>query len=134
MNIPIQHIADREEPDDLLEVLTPSDTTKSTTFFLLKALEDRRKLHANINKIKEENGIKKYSSCATINIDDSTVSAPNQKAMIKCVSLAIYYHIRHRKNATTGKLYYEQFDEKKHPLTKDPVPSNYPKIFYHSSL
>lgn len=124
-NIPIQHIADREEPDDLDDVLTPSDKTKSTTFFLLKALEDRRKLHANVQKGKSETFAKKYSSCATINLDDSTVSAPNQKAMIKCVSLAIYYHIRHRKNATTGTLYYEEFDEKKHPLTKEPVPNDY---------
>ena len=57
--------------------------------------------------------LKKSSSCSTIYIDDSTVSQPNLKNTIKCVSLAIYYHIKNRKS---GGLI-EIFDENLHPLT-----------------
>ncbi|CAF1680353.1 unnamed protein product [Rotaria magnacalcarata] len=41
--------------------------------------------------------------------------------MIKCVSIAIHSHIVHRKSNKTMSI----FDEKLHPLTKDPVPDNY---------
>lgn len=58
-------------------------------------------------------GLKKSSSCSTIYLDDSTVSQPNLKNTVKCVSLAIYYHIKNR----TSERYMEIFDEKKHPLT-----------------
>lgn len=57
--------------------------------------------------------LKKSSSCSTIYIDDSTVSQPNLKNTIKCVSLAIYYHIKNRKSS----IILEIFDEKMHPLT-----------------
>jgi hypothetical protein len=53
------------------------------------------------------------SSCSTIYIDDSTVSNPNLKNTIKCVSLAIYYLIKNRKSNVTLEI----FDEKLHPLT-----------------
>lgn len=57
--------------------------------------------------------LKKASSCSTIYIDDSTVSQPNLKNTIKCVSLAIYYHIKNRHSDTILDI----FDEKKQPLT-----------------
>ena len=57
--------------------------------------------------------LKKASSCSTIYIDDSTVSQPNLKNTIKCVSLAIYYHIKNR----TSDAILDIFDEKKQPLT-----------------
>ena len=57
--------------------------------------------------------LKKASSCSTIYIDDSTVSQPNLKNTIKCVSLAIYYHIKNRTSDTILDI----FDEKKQPLT-----------------
>lgn len=60
-------------------------------------------------------------------MDDSTLSRPNQKAMVKCVALALYYHIRHRRVDKTGKNFYPLFDEKQHPLTKEPVPDDYYK-------
>jgi len=41
--------------------------------------------------------------------------------MIKCVSIAIHSHILHRKSNKTMNI----FDEKLHPLTKDPIPVNY---------
>ncbi len=58
--------------------------------------------------------LKKSSSCSTIFLDDSTVSQPNLKNTIKCVALAIYYHIKNRSSTTT---LLEIFDEKIHPLT-----------------
>ncbi len=61
--------------------------------------------------------LKKSSSCSTIYIDDSTVSNPNLKNTIKCVSLAIYYLIKHRK----ANVHLEIFDEKIHPLTVSSV-------------
>ncbi|CAF1134434.1 unnamed protein product [Rotaria sordida] len=64
---------------------------------------------------------KHSNSCSTIYVDDSTVSQPNWKAMIKCVSIAIHSHILHRKSNNTMNI----FDEKLHPLTKDPVPDDY---------
>jgi len=45
------------------------------------------------------------------------------KNTIKCVSLAIYYHIKNRNSDTILDI----FDEKKQPLTRDPVPSDYDK-------
>lgn len=127
----IQHIRDREEPEELDVELHPSDLSTPSTFFLSKALEDNRKLTANkkddtkTSKYVGSKAHKRYSSCSTIMIDDSTVSHPNQRAMVKCVSLAIYYHIRHRKHDKTGKNFYAQFDEKRFPLTKDKVPDDY---------
>ncbi|XP_022224592.1 cyclin-Y [Drosophila obscura] len=66
-------------------------------------------------------GMKKSSSCSTIYLDDSTVSQPNLKNTVKCVSLAIYYHIKNRQSDRRLDI----FDEKAHPLTHDPVPENY---------
>ncbi|KAH8260272.1 cyclin-Y-like protein 1 [Drosophila bipectinata] len=66
-------------------------------------------------------GMKKSSSCSTIYLDDSTVSQPNLKNTVKCVSLAIYYHIKNRQSDRRLDI----FDEKLHPLTHDPVPDNY---------
>ncbi|TRY61015.1 hypothetical protein TCAL_07876 [Tigriopus californicus] len=76
------------------------------------------------NSMNEFRGtLKKSSSCSTIFIDDSTVSQPNLKNTIKCVSLAIYYHIKNRVSDTTLDI----FDEKSHPLTRDPVHPDYNK-------
>lgn len=66
-------------------------------------------------------GMKKSSSCSTIYLDDSTVSQPNLKNTVKCVSLAIYYHIKNRSDDRRIEI----FDEKLHPLTRDPVPDDY---------
>jgi len=57
--------------------------------------------------------LKKSSSCSTIYLDDSTVSQPNLKNTVKCVALAIYYHIKNR----TSNRQLDIFDEKLHPLT-----------------
>lgn len=63
---------------------------------------------------------KKYSSCSTIFIDDSTVSQPNLKNTIKAVALAIYFHIRNRDHREDHQLegrLLDIFDERLHPLT-----------------
>lgn len=63
---------------------------------------------------------RKYSSCSTIFIDDSTVSQPNLKNTIRAVALAIYFHIRNRvhrdhQGCDDGQL--EIFDETKHQMS-----------------
>uniref|UniRef100_A0A672IUN5 Cyclin Y n=1 Tax=Salarias fasciatus TaxID=181472 RepID=A0A672IUN5_SALFA len=68
---------------------------------------------------------RKYSSCSTIFLDDSTVSQPNLKYTIKCVALAIYYHIKNRD--ADGRMLLDIFDEKLHPLSKSEVPADYDK-------
>lgn len=64
-------------------------------------------------QIVDFRSLKKSSSCSTIYLDDSTVSQPNLKNTVKCVALAIYYHIKNR----TSERQIEIFDEKLHPLT-----------------
>ncbi len=63
---------------------------------------------------------KKFSSCSTIFIDDSTVSQPNLKNTIKAVALAVFFHIRNRqfreRDQLEGRLL-DIFDEKMHPLS-----------------
>lgn len=59
--------------------------------------------------------LKKSNSCSTIFLDDSTISQPNLKNTIKCISLAIYYHIANRKNRTQERLM-EIFEERLHPI------------------
>ena len=69
---------------------------------------------------------RKFSSCSTIFIDDSTVSQPNLKNTIRAVALAVYFHIRNRNRGINGSVYppdehddrlVEIFDEKLHPLS-----------------
>jgi len=67
---------------------------------------------------------KHSNSCSTIYVDDSTVSQPNCKAMMKCVSIAIHSHIVHRKSNKSMSI----FDEKLHPLSKERVPEDYDTV------
>jgi hypothetical protein len=68
---------------------------------------------------------KRFNSCSTIYIDDSTVSQPNLKSVIRLVAYAIHYHIKRR----TSDRSMDIFDEKLHPFTKDIiVPDDYNKI------
>ncbi|KAH0621680.1 hypothetical protein JD844_023249, partial [Phrynosoma platyrhinos] len=107
----LQHISDREFPDDLALESNPSDHPGASTIFLSKSQTDgtqknslekggenmREKRKSNhINHVSPGQLTKKYSSCSTIFIDDSTVSQPNLRSTIKCVTLAIYYHIKNR--------------------------------------
>uniref|UniRef100_A0A8C0QRB5 Cyclin Y like 1 n=1 Tax=Chelonoidis abingdonii TaxID=106734 RepID=A0A8C0QRB5_CHEAB len=83
---------------DLALESNPSDHPRASTIFLSKSQTDvREKRKSNhINHVSPGQLTKKYSSCSTIFIDDSTVSQPNLRSTIKCVTLAIYYHIKNR--------------------------------------
>lgn len=134
----LQHISERETVDGISE-LDPSVDPSAATMFLerSKTIENG----GNITRKKSQHqiipqsassgsssavgcgggGLKKSSSCSTIYLDDSTVSQPNLKNTVKCVSLAIYYHIKHRQSERRLDI----FDEKLHPLTHDQVPEDY---------
>jgi len=147
----LQHISERE-PDD--GEGDPSTHPSAGTLFLTRSKHDLKNLarlkasyrhsasahfnhsqHSQMNGSRSHHGelgvendrlSKKFSSCSTIYLDDSTVSQPNLKSTIKCVALAIYYHMKNRdSDNNTGDL--TIFDEKLHPLSKDPVPNDYDK-------
>ncbi|XP_048867132.1 cyclin-Y-like isoform X1 [Brienomyrus brachyistius] len=129
----LQHISDRENIDDLNMEYNPSDHPRASTLFLSKSQTDvrekRKSLFMNhlthILEAKHGRARRKYSSCSTIFLDDNTVSQPNLKHTIKCVALAIYYHIKNRD--TDDRTLLDIFDEKLHPLSKSEVPSDYDK-------
>ncbi|XP_059200770.1 cyclin-Y-like [Centropristis striata] len=125
----LQHISDRENVDELNMEYNPSDHPRASTIFLSKSQNDevpcrnvrdkRKSLFINNHGTAR----RKYSSCSTIFLDDNTVSQPNLKYTIKCVALAIYYHIKNRD--TEGGMLLDIFDEKLHPLSKSEVPLDY---------
>ncbi|XP_042570005.1 cyclin-Y-like isoform X1 [Cyprinus carpio] len=139
----LQHISDRENIDELNMEYNPSDHPRASTIFLSKSQTDvpllnkkirekRKSLYVNhLTHIAESKQHpsgpmrRKYSSCSTIFLDDSTVSQPNLKYTIKCVALAIYYHIKN--SVVGGMMLLDIFDEKLHPLSKLEVPSDYDK-------
>lgn len=121
----LQHISDRENVDELNQEYNPSDHPRASTIFLSKSQNDvevpnrivrdkRKSLFINHHGTMR----RKHSSCSTIFLDDNTVSQPNLKYTIKCVSLAIYYHIKNRD--TDGRMLQDIFDEKLHPLSVKP--------------
>ncbi|XP_018613459.1 cyclin-Y-like [Scleropages formosus] len=129
----LQHISDRENVDDLNMEYNPSDHPRASTLFLSKSQTDvrdkRKSLFTNhlthIVETKHHTGRarRKHSSCSTIFLDDNTVSQPNLKHTIKCVALAIYYHIKNRD--PNDRTLLDIFDEKLHPLSKVEVPPDY---------
>jgi hypothetical protein len=129
VNASIPHIADFY-PEDNSTV--PADNPLARPMFLPKAsFEKHRKKTNETNSftvtISETNlhVSKKYNSCSTIYIDDSTVSQPNLKSAIRLVACAIHYHIKRR----TGDRTIEIFDERKYPLSRDTnLPANYENI------
>ncbi|XP_049632622.1 LOW QUALITY PROTEIN: cyclin-Y [Suncus etruscus] len=123
----LQHISDRENIDDLNMEFNPSDHPRASTIFLSKSQTDVREKRKSlfINHHPPGQISRKYSSCSTIFLDDSTVSQPNLKYTIKCVALAIYYHIKNRD--PDGRMLLDIFDENLHPLSKSEVPPDYDK-------
>nr|XP_020008944.1 cyclin-Y-like isoform X2 [Castor canadensis] len=95
----------------------------SVASFVFTVREKRKSLF--INHHPPGQIARKYSSCSTIFLDDSTVSQPNLKYTIKCVALAIYYHIKNRD--PDGRMLLDIFDENLHPLSKSEVPPDYDK-------
>nr|CAB3228941.1 cyclin-Y-like protein 1 [Phallusia mammillata] len=120
----LQHISDREQADEIDQTQTPSDHPGPGTIFITKSHSEILENSKILNSASPgSNAHKRRSSCSTIYIDDSTVSQPNIKASIKCVALAVYYHIKYPREEE--RLKPDIFDEKQHPLTRDRVPSDY---------
>lgn len=123
----LPHISDREDLSN-----------HKGTLFLHRSLSNPgnngmfpgRRTFSTGSDSRKRNGMggtltRKCSSCSTIFLDDSTVSQPNLKSTIKCVALAIYYHIKNRDHDVRSL---DIFDEKAHPLTHDPVPDYYDRV------
>lgn len=119
----LQHISEREATEG--EEDPSVDPTAATMFLERSKVENggitRKRSQHQIAQQNSTGGLKKSSSCSTIYLDDSTVSQPNLKNTVKCVSLAIYYHIKNRQFDRRLEI----FDEKLHPLTHDQVPEDY---------
>lgn len=111
-----QHIKDREDiaPEGEKEN-NPADVPTVPPKFKAKSM-------ININEDNRHSGSSNHvraSSTSHIFIDDSTVSKPNQKAMQKCLALAIYYHVKSNKNQDSEDSQIPDiFDEKIHPLKR----------------
>lgn len=120
-NLP--HISERESEDWDAD---PSLHPKAGTIFMERSkpsLENGMVRKKSQNHLVDLRPLKKSSSCSTIYLDDSTVSQPNLKNTVKCVALAIFYHIKNR----TSHRQLDIFDEKLHPLTRDGVADDYDK-------
>uniref|UniRef100_A0A673AXX8 Cyclin Y n=1 Tax=Sphaeramia orbicularis TaxID=375764 RepID=A0A673AXX8_9TELE len=111
----LQHISDRENGDGKTK---KNHRGGRVSFrFLDQLVQD----HTNPNPPFSPG--RKSSSCSTIFLDENTVSHPSLKYTIKCVALAIYYHIKNR-DADGGALL-DIFDERRHPLSNSEVPLDY---------
>uniref|UniRef100_A0A3Q3JY84 Cyclin-like domain-containing protein n=1 Tax=Monopterus albus TaxID=43700 RepID=A0A3Q3JY84_MONAL len=84
----------------------PSDHPRASTIFLSKSQTDVREKRKSlyINHHYPGPGRRKYSSCSTIFLDDSTVSQD-----------------------VDGRMLLDIFDEKLHPLSKSDLPADYDK-------
>ncbi|XP_053386402.1 cyclin-Y-like protein 1 isoform X2 [Mercenaria mercenaria] len=133
----VPHISDRENlPED--NIGDPSNNPLEKTMFYRRSQIEINKNNKNRRKSQYDdyshnhsrmNGgpygkLKKYSSCSTIYIDDSTVSQPNLKNTIKAVTLAVYFHIKNRESKYNIRTL-EIFDEKSHPLSREPLSEDY---------
>ncbi|XP_015126864.1 cyclin-Y [Diachasma alloeum] len=119
----LQHISERE-PEDWDS--DPSLHPCAGTIFMERskqAIENGMVRKKSQHQLTDTRPLKKSSSCSTIYLDDSTVSQPNLKNTVKCVALAIYYHIKNR----TSQRQIDIFDEKVHPLTRDGIADDYDK-------
>jgi len=116
-----QHIKDREDiaPEGEKEN-NPADVPTVPPKFKAKSM-------ININEDNNRQSVRessrpvpvRASSTSHVFIDDSTVSKPNQKAMQKCLALAIYYHVKSNKNPDIVSTQIPDiFDEMIHPLKR----------------
>uniref|UniRef100_H0W9Q1 Cyclin-like domain-containing protein n=1 Tax=Cavia porcellus TaxID=10141 RepID=H0W9Q1_CAVPO len=100
----------------------PSDHPRASTIFLSKSqtyMHDEKRKYSN--HVFPGQLTRKYSSCSTIFLDDSTLSQPNRRNTVQCVTLAIYYHIKYRDANRSLDI----FDERLHPLTQERIPQEY---------
>nr|XP_011714191.1 cyclin-Y-like protein 1 isoform X2 [Macaca nemestrina] len=134
----LQHISDQEMPKDF-----GSDHPRESTLFLRKyqmsVQEKRRSSH--LYYIPPWHLDRKYSSCSTILLDNSTVSQPDLRYALESVTLAIYYNIKHRYANRSLAI----FEEPTHPLSVyierlltsaniDLCPTNWKKIVLGAML
>ena len=107
--------SDREIAPDDEHLKNPADIPTVPPKFIDKISSDNRRSQANLAV-----GAPLSSSTSTINVDDSTVAKPNLKAMLKCLALAIYFHVKDEKySQNTQDKIPEIFDERIYPLSKD---------------
>lgn len=121
----LQHISERETDDG--GEADPSQDPIARTIFIEKskaAIENGLIRRKSQHQIADLRPLKKSSSCSTIYLDDSTVSQPNLKNTVKCVALAIYYHIKNRDMQRELEIL-SIFDERLHPLTREGVSDDY---------
>uniref|UniRef100_A0A8L8JWC8 CYCLIN domain-containing protein n=1 Tax=Heligmosomoides polygyrus TaxID=6339 RepID=A0A8L8JWC8_HELPZ len=128
----LPHISEREIPEVGEEDPSTHPTARPTFMERSKSemkLKDNRRSCYMLDAVAAGGGfpgvlprsLRKSSSCSTIYMDDSTISQPNLKNTIKCISLAIYYHIANRKNRAHERLM-EIFEERLHPITREALP------------
>ncbi|PIC43099.1 hypothetical protein B9Z55_009973 [Caenorhabditis nigoni] len=128
----LPHISEREVAEGYEEDPSTNPTARPTFMERSKSemkLKDNRRSCYMLDALAAgghhpgvlPRSLRKSSSCSTIYIDDSTVSQPHLKNTIKCISLAIYYHISNRKNRGHERLM-EIFEERLHPIFRDPIP------------
>lgn len=111
-----QHIQDREDiPPEGEKEKNPADNIAVPPRFKAKSMMN---IHEDRRPAGGTQRVHRASSTSNIFIDDSTVSKPNQKAMQKCLALAIYYHVKSSKLCDMSSNVPEIFDEQKHPLKK----------------
>ncbi|KRY88359.1 putative cyclin-like protein, partial [Trichinella pseudospiralis] len=131
----LQHISEREHDD--IDQDPSTHPTKGPLFMErsrseMKLRENRRSCYLIGNHCSTAGGqhagspvaLRKYNSCSTIFLDDSTITQPHLKNTIKCISLAIYYHIINRRNRGEERTM-DIFDEKFHPITTEAPPLEY---------
>uniref|UniRef100_A0A7N8XQ44 Cyclin Y n=1 Tax=Mastacembelus armatus TaxID=205130 RepID=A0A7N8XQ44_9TELE len=128
----LQHISDRENTDDLPIEYNPSDHPRASTIFLSKSQTDvqekRKSLFMNHVSTHHLGPVRrKYSSCSTIFLDDSTVSQPNLKYISNLLFLSYSNFLLYLFRDVDGRTLLDIFDEKLHPLSRSEVPADYDK-------
>uniref|UniRef100_A0A3B3TSM0 Cyclin Y n=1 Tax=Poecilia latipinna TaxID=48699 RepID=A0A3B3TSM0_9TELE len=119
----LQHISDRENIDDLPMEYNPSDHPRASTIFLSKSQTDVREKRKSLYINHHHPGPlrRKYSSCSTIFLDDSTVSF----TFYIFFYLDVFPSLSPSRDIDGRML--DIFDEKLHPLSKSEVPADYDK-------
>jgi len=67
------------------------------------------------------------NSTSSLYIKD-TLGSPDIDALVRCISVALEYHIQNGHVESNNKNKYDIFDEKKHPLTREPQDTANPPI------
>nr|XP_021531435.1 putative cyclin-Y-like protein 3 [Aotus nancymaae] len=96
-----------------------SDHPRASTLFLRKyqmSVQGKRR-SIRLYSIPPWHLDRKYSSCSTILLDNSTVSKPDLSHILESVILAIYYNINHRYANRSLAI----FDEPIHPFSQEKI-------------